>query len=56
MPLLTQSNRQEDMLMLDKTGFDLWADGYDKTTGISDEAQVYPFSSCAGILSLTKTR
>ena len=23
--------------MLDNKGFDLWADGYDKTVGISDE-------------------
>ena len=23
--------------MLDNKGFDLWADGYDKTVGVSDE-------------------
>ena len=26
--------------MLDKKEFDLWADGYDKTVGISDEKQI----------------
>jgi len=30
--------------MLDNKGFDLWADGYDKTTGISDEENTYPFA------------
>lgn len=29
--------------MLDKTCFDLWADGYDKAVGISDEEKTYPF-------------
>ena len=29
--------------MLDKNGFDLWADGYDKTVGISDEENTYPY-------------
>ena len=29
--------------MLDKKEFDLWADGYDKTVGISDEKNTYPF-------------
>ena len=30
--------------MLDSKGFDLWADGYDKTVGISDEEDTYPFA------------
>ena len=30
--------------MLDKKEFDLWADGYDKTVGISDEENTYPFA------------
>ena len=30
--------------MLDKKEFDLWADGYDKTVGISDEKNTYPFA------------
>ena len=29
--------------MLDNKGFDLWADGYDKAVGISDEENAYPF-------------
>lgn len=30
--------------MLDQKGFDLWADGYDKTVGLSDEENTYPFA------------
>lgn len=30
--------------MLNNKGFDLWADGYDKTVGISDEENTYPFA------------
>ncbi len=30
--------------MLDNKGFDLWADGYDKTVGASDEEHTYPFA------------
>lgn len=30
--------------MLDNKGFDLWADGYDKTVGVSDEENTYPFA------------
>ena len=29
--------------MLNNTGFDLWADGYDKSVGLSDENGRYPF-------------
>lgn len=36
--------------MLDKNGFDLWADGYDKTVGISDEENTYPFAGYKGVL------
>ncbi len=28
--------------MLNNTGFDLWADGYDKSVGLSDESDRYP--------------
>ena len=28
--------------MLDHKGFDLWADGYDKTVGLSEESNTYP--------------
>ena len=30
--------------MLDSKGFDLWADGYDKSVGISDNESTYPFA------------
>lgn len=36
--------------MLDKKGFDLWADGYDKTVGVSDEDNTYPFAGYKKIL------
>nr|WP_302111963.1 class I SAM-dependent methyltransferase [uncultured Acetatifactor sp.] len=37
--------------MLDKNGFDLWADGYDKTVGISDEDDSYPFAGYKNVLA-----
>lgn len=36
--------------MLDQSGFDLWADGYDKTVGISDEENAYPFAGYRDVL------
>ena len=36
--------------MLNCKGFDLWADGYDKTVGISDEESTYPFSGYKEVL------
>ena len=36
--------------MLDQSGFDLWADGYDKTVGISDEENAYPFAGYKDVL------
>ena len=30
--------------MLDQKGFDLWANGYDKAVGLSDEENSYPFA------------
>ena len=38
--------------MLDNKGFDLWADGYDKTVGISDEENCYPFAGYKEILGM----
>ena len=32
--------------------FDLWADGYDKTVGISDEENIYPFAGYKKVLGL----
>ncbi len=36
--------------MLSQSGFDLWADGYDKTVGISDEENSYPFAGYKTVL------
>ena len=36
--------------MLDNKGFDLWADGFDLTVGISDEENTYPFAGYKEIL------
>lgn len=37
--------------MLDNKGFDLWADGYDKSVGVSDEDGTYPFAGYKDILN-----
>lgn len=36
--------------MLDKKGFDLWADGYDKAVELSDEEKSYPFAGYKEVL------
>ena len=36
--------------MLNQTGFDLWADGYDKSVGLSDEQNTYPFAGYKAVL------
>ena len=36
--------------MLNDKGFDLWADGYDKSVGISDEGNTYPFAGYKKVL------
>jgi putative AdoMet-dependent methyltransferase len=36
--------------MLNQTGFDLWADGYDKSVGLSDEGYTYPFAGYKAVL------
>lgn len=37
--------------VLDNKGFDLWADNYDKSVGVSDEDGTYPFAGYKGILN-----
>jgi len=37
--------------LLDNKGFDLWADGYDKSVQISDESDEYPFAGYKDVLS-----
>ena len=36
--------------MLDNKGFDLWADGYDKTVGVSEKGNTYPFAGYKNVL------
>lgn len=37
--------------MLSSTGFDLWADGYDKSVGICEDADAYPFAGYRDVLN-----
>lgn len=37
--------------MLDNKGFNLWADGYDKSVGISDAGNTYPFAGYKEVLN-----
>lgn len=41
----------EEKLLLDKRGFDLWAEGYDKSVGLSDDDNTYPFAGYKKILN-----
>lgn len=42
--------------MLNKTGFDLWADGYDKSVGLSDDNDGYPFAGYRQVLARIYSR
>lgn len=37
--------------MLSKEGFDLWADGYDKTVSLSEDSNEYPFAGYKDVLN-----
>lgn len=37
--------------MLDNKGFDLWADGYDKTVQLSEDSNEYPFAAYKDVLN-----
>ncbi|MBQ8815323.1 MAG: class I SAM-dependent methyltransferase [Lachnospiraceae bacterium] len=37
--------------MMNNKGFDLWADGYDVSVGLSDEANIYPFAGYKQVLN-----
>ena len=37
--------------MLNYKGFDLWADDYDKSVGLSDENGTYPFAGYKAVLN-----
>ena len=38
--------------MLDSKGFDLWANGYDKSVGLSEEKNTYPFAGYKSVLGI----
>lgn len=38
-------------MMMNNSGFDLWADGYDKSVGVSDEENVYPFAGYKKVMN-----
>lgn len=38
--------------MLSDKGFDLWADGYDKSVGLADETDSYPFAGYRRLLNM----
>ena len=42
--------------MLDRKGFDLWADGYDEAVGLSDEENSYPFAGYREVLGTVYQR
>lgn len=42
--------------MLNETGFDLWADGYDRSVGLSDKQDTYPFAGYKQILNAIYNR
>lgn len=37
--------------MMNDGGFDLWADGYDKSVGVSDEQNAYPFAGYKKVMN-----
>jgi len=37
--------------MLDKKGFDMWANGYDQSVGLSEEENTYPFAGYKKVLN-----
>ena len=37
--------------MLDHKGFDLWADGYDRSVNLSDDDNTYPFAGYKRVLA-----
>ena len=49
--LYVQKAGQERGNMLNNKGFDLWADGYDKAVGLSEEENTYPFAGYKNLLA-----
>lgn len=48
---MEESYRARRNILLDNKGFDLWADGYDKSVQISDESEEYPFAGYKDVLN-----
>ena len=42
--------------MLSNKGFDLWANDYDKSVGLSDEDGTYPFAGYRALLNILYNR
>lgn len=49
-PLLEKINILEEEELLDNKGFDLWAEEYDRSVGLSDDDNTYPFAGYKVIL------
>lgn len=54
--IITAIAAKEKKRMLNDKGFDLWADNYDKSVGLSDEDGTYPFSGYKTILNAIYNR
>ena len=39
-------------MLLNQQGFNLWADGYDKTVQLSEESYQYPFAGYKAVLNM----
>ena len=46
-----ENNKLTEGHMLNNKGFDVWADDYDKSVGVSDEDRTYPFAGYKDILN-----
>lgn len=44
-------NVGEELLVLNSSGFDLWADEYDKSVNLSEEEDSYPFAGYQSVLN-----
>ena len=49
--IMEEIAKERKMHMLNREGFDLWADGYDRSVGLSDEDGSYPFAGYRDILN-----
>ena len=49
--IMEEIAKERKTRMLNREGFDLWADGYDRSVGLSDEDGSYPFAGYRDILN-----